>query len=63
MYSGDVNSDENIDLIDMSLIEDDVSNFLYGFLPTDINGDGNVDLIDMYYPELNTSSFIYSMHP
>jgi hypothetical protein len=63
MYSGDVNSDENIDLIDMSLIEDDVSNFLYGFLPTDINGDGNVDLIDMYYPELNTSSFIYSTHP
>ncbi len=62
-YSGDVNQDENVDLIDLSMAEFDIMNFNSGFLPTDINGDGNVDLIDLPIVETNVFNFISVMHP
>lgn len=63
MYSGDVNQDENIDLIDLGIVEQDISNFLFGYLASDINGDGNVDLLDSPTMEANINAFIYSNHP
>ncbi len=63
LYMADINVDENIDLFDMGLMEDDITNFLYGYLATDINGDGNVDLLDTQVISDNISSFIYSIHP
>ena len=62
-YSGDFNGDENIDLLDLSTLEVDISNFEYGYFPTDINGDGNVDLLDLPNVETNISSFVFSSHP
>lgn len=62
-YSGDVYSDENIDLLDASILENDINNFQFGYYKTDINGDGNVDLLDLPILELNVNNFIYSMHP
>lgn len=63
LYSGDVNIDDNVDLLDISLLETDINNFAFGYLPTDINGDGNVDLLDNPIVENNISNFIYSIHP
>lgn len=63
IFSGDVTSDENIDLSDISLVEIDIANFGFGYLPTDINGDGNVDLNDIPLLEQNISTFIFSNHP
>jgi hypothetical protein len=44
-------------------VENDISMFAYGYLPTDINGDGNVDLLDSPLIESNVSNFIYAVYP
>ncbi len=62
-YSGDLNIDENIDLLDLGLIEADISNFIFGYFATDINGDGNVDLLDAAPVETNVNGFVFSAHP
>lgn len=62
-YSGDINLDENIDLLDSPLLEDDISNFNFGYYTTDLNGDGNVDLLDAPILEVNINDFIFSSHP
>lgn len=62
-FSGDVVIDENMDLLDISTIETDISAFGSGYLSTDINGDGNVDLLDSPPVETNISNFIFSNHP
>jgi hypothetical protein len=63
IYSGDVNQDENIDLLDLGIVEADIVNFNFGYLTTDINGDGNVDLLDAPTVENNINNFIFSAHP
>lgn len=63
LYMGDLNDDENIDLFDLNTLEDDISNFLYGYVATDINGDGNADLLDTQVMSDNIGLFIFSMHP
>ncbi len=62
-YSGDINQDENVDLLDLSLLETDINNFSFGYFATDINGDGNVDLLDSPTLENNINDFIFSNHP
>ncbi len=63
LYSGDLNQDENIDVLDLAIMDTDVSNFLYGYESSDLNGDGNVDILDNTAVETNLSNFIYSIHP
>jgi hypothetical protein len=63
IYTGDLNYDENIDLLDATEIEMDIQNFVFGYYSTDLNGDGNVDLIDLPIMELNIGNFIFSYHP
>jgi hypothetical protein len=63
LYSGDFNSDENIDLLDIAPLETSILNFNFGYYATDLNGDGNVDLLDMPFVETNISNFIFSSHP
>lgn len=62
-YSGDLNADENLDLLDIGAVETDINNFQFGNFPTDINGDGNVDLLDTPALEVNIGNFIFSNHP
>ncbi len=62
-YSGDLNHDENLDLLDISEVETDISNFQFGYFSTDLNGDGNVDLLDSPALEIDISNFIFSNHP
>jgi opacity protein-like surface antigen len=63
LYSGDLNADENIDLVDASILEIDINNFAIGYMASDINGDGNVDLLDNSIPEANINDFIYTIRP
>jgi hypothetical protein len=63
LFSGDLNRDESIDLIDAGLLEASVNSFQFGYLNTDINGDGNVDLLDSMPLESNIVQFIFSAHP
>lgn len=62
-YSGDILVDENIDLLDINMIENDITAFAFGYYSTDINGDGNVDLLDTPLGEANVNTFIFSNHP
>lgn len=62
-YTGDINQDENIDLLDISFLENDINAFQFGYFSTDLNGDGNVDLLDGPLLEGNVNGFIYSVHP
>ncbi len=63
IYSGDINQDENLDLIDLSILEADINNFTFGYNASDINGDGNVDLLDAAPVETNVNGFVFSAHP
>jgi hypothetical protein len=64
IYSGDVNQDGSDDSIDLGLIDNDYSNYLYGpGLVTDINGDGSVDSIDLGICDNNYSNYVYSSIP
>ncbi len=63
LHSGDINQDENVDLLDASLLETDINNFQFGYFATDINGDGNVDLLDAPIVESNINGFVFSSHP
>jgi hypothetical protein len=62
-YAGDINQNENIDLLDIALQELSINNFEFGYKATDMNGDGNVDLLDGQLVEANVNGFIYSVHP
>jgi len=63
LYSGDINQDDNIDLLDVVITELGINNFLFGYYSTDLNGDGNVDILDFPILESNVNSFIFSSHP
>ena len=62
-YTGDVNHDDNVDLLDIGVVETDVDQFLFGYYATDINGDGNVDLLDVPAVENNVNAFVFAEHP
>ena len=62
-YSGDINQDGSIDLLDMLSAENDASTFAYGYNQTDCTGDGVTDLSDIIYIENNAGLFIYSTRP
>ncbi|HNB80816.1 MAG TPA: hypothetical protein PLP14_01890, partial [Chitinophagaceae bacterium] len=57
-YSGDINLDENVDLLDLSLLETAIDQFEAGYISTDINGDGNDDLLDYPVVDQNRVEFI-----
>ena len=61
IYTGDVNQDENIDILDVSDVEADASIFAFGYEISDVNWDANVDILDN--PIVENNFFIYSMHP
>ncbi|MBK7764023.1 MAG: PKD domain-containing protein [Bacteroidetes bacterium] len=63
LYSGDINQDQNIDLLDISSLQAEINNFNFGYYATDLNGDGNVDLLDGPTIETNINGFIFSNFP
>lgn len=62
-FSGDLNTDENIDLLDASIIETGINTFQFGYYRSDLNGDGNVDLLDNPILEANITNYVFSAHP
>jgi len=62
-YTGDINQDETIDILDFPAIYDDNDNFAFGNYVTDLNGDGSVDILDFPLLFDNSDNFIYSAHP
>ncbi|MBK8982678.1 MAG: glycoside hydrolase family 9 protein [Ignavibacteria bacterium] len=63
VYSGDVNKDDAVDISDLSLIDNDASIFLTGYIYTDLNGDGLTDISDYLIAENNSFAFIAIIRP
>jgi hypothetical protein len=63
IYSGDINQDGGVDISDMQLTENDVSNFAFGYNASDCQGDGGTDISDMQIIENNGGFFIFYARP
>lgn len=63
IYSGDVDQDEFVGIVDQGIVDNDVFNFSSGYVVTDITGDGFVDITDQGLLDNNIFNFIGSVHP
>jgi len=58
IYNGDVNQDGIIDAGDLSEIDNDILNSVFGYVKTDINGDEIVDASDLSAVDNNLGIFV-----
>ena len=63
IFSGDVNNDDAIDLSDLSIIDNDISNSVSGYVNSDLNGDGEVDIADATIADNNSYNSVSTIHP
>ncbi|MBS1552506.1 MAG: hypothetical protein JST15_10625 [Bacteroidetes bacterium] len=63
MYSGDVNRDGVIDASDMSDIDNNASNSVFGYFSTDLNGDDATDASDLSIVDNNAMNSITKVTP
>lgn len=63
IYSGDVNQDGIIDGTDASLIDNDASNFITGYVPADLDGNDFVDGSDGAIADNNAFNFVTKIVP
>lgn len=63
IFGGDVNQDGQVDVADMTPVDNDAAGFVSGYLATDVNGDGIIDTADMTIPDNNSSMFIGRISP
>lgn len=63
IYSGDVNKDGIVDGSDASLVDNDASNFVAGYVNTDVNGDEIVDGSDGTIVDNNSANFVGVISP
>jgi len=58
IFTGDTNQDGIVDSGDMIMVDNDVSGFSTGYIPSDCNGDGLVDSSDMIMVDNNAAAFV-----
>ena len=63
VYSGDVNQDGFIDLLDENIVFNDASSFVTGYKSSDVNGDNVTDLADISITFNNASNFVSIKRP
>ena len=63
LYSGDVNQDGSVNGLDLGLIDNDVSNFVTGYVNTDVNGDRAVNALDLGITDNNAFNFVSKVTP
>ncbi len=63
LFGGDVNHDGTIDASDLSLIDNDATNFNGGYISTDLNGDNFVDATDYSVADNNAYNFVSEIVP
>lgn len=64
LFSGDMApQDEVVDFIDQIMLDNDVVQFNFGYIPTDLNGDGVSDFVDQIILDNNVFNFVSSYHP
>ncbi|MBS1552977.1 MAG: hypothetical protein JST15_13005 [Bacteroidetes bacterium] len=60
IYNGDVNQDGIIDAADLSDTDNDIINFVTGYVATDVNGDDTVDASDLSAVDNNLGAGVIS---
>ncbi len=63
IYSGDADQDGAVGISDESLIENDILNFVTGYVRTDLTGDNLVDLSDIAIADNNSFNFVSVQRP
>jgi hypothetical protein len=63
IYSGDVDQDGFIDILDYLLLDADVQAGESGYKPTDLNGDGFVDIFDYLILDVNIQKGVSVSRP
>jgi hypothetical protein len=63
IYSGDVNQDGIVDATDALLIDNDINNYVTGYVDTDVNGDYSVDATDALIVDNNANNFVGKVTP
>ncbi|MEO8209371.1 MAG: SBBP repeat-containing protein [bacterium] len=63
IYSGDVNQDCIIDLVDLGEVDNDAFNGTGGYIQSDLNGDFFVDLSDLAIVDNNAYNFVSCVKP
>lgn len=63
IFGGDVNLDGSVDLTDLTSIDNDAFNFIFGYVSSDVNGDGAVDLSDLTIADNNAFNFVGKVVP
>lgn len=58
-YSGDLNSDGAVDVIDLTIMDNDITQGLTGYVVTDLNGDSRVDTFDLQLLVNNVNLFLF----
>ncbi len=62
-YSGDVNQNGSIEATDLSTIDNDVSNFVTGYVATDVTGNNVTDAADLAIADNNVFNFVNKITP
>lgn len=63
VYSGDVDQDGAVNLVDLVEINNDAGSFTSGYIPTDVNGDNVTELSDLIIAYNNAVSFVIVISP
>ena len=63
IYSGDVNQDGTVDATDVSIVDNDATNFISGYAVTDLTGDDFVDATDFAIADNNAANFVSAVRP
>jgi hypothetical protein len=63
LYSGDVNHDNNVNLLDLIAVDNDNTNIITGYVDTDVNGDNIVNLLDLIIVDNNNTAIITRVAP
>ena len=63
LFSGDVNQDNNVNLLDLIAVDNDNTNIVTGYVNTDVNGDNVVNLQDLIIVDNNNTAIITRVAP
>ncbi len=63
IYSGDVNQNGSIDAVDLIVTDNDVFNFVSGYVNTDVTGDNVVDAADLGIIDNNAFNYVSKITP
>ena len=63
IYSGDITQDGFIDILDQSILDNDLQNFAAGYVLSDLNGDSFVDIVDQSILDNNIFNFVGVISP